>query len=376
MRVRVWAGAAVAAAALVPVGPVSAQTADTVELPAVVVTTASPVAKPAKTKAKSASSDQQAPADEAVSAPAAPPPEYVPLPGAIVATEGIFVPVTVTTQREFVSEGGATITDTLQLKPGISGTNFAPGANRPIIRGLDSYRIRTQENGIGTHDVSAISEDHAIPVDPLSADRVEVVRGPATLRYGSQAIGGVVSVENERIPTFIPRGGFSGRVIGGYSSVDDGADGAMSATAGSGGVAIHADAFKRDADDYQSPRGTVLNSFVKSEGASVGASLIGTDGFLGASFTRFASLYGIPGEEAEEGVNPASIWCRTRRRRKASGGCAIPVSRPSAFGLAPRTTRMTSLLSMTRQPRPNSRSGRASPTASRKRASRSSTRPS
>jgi iron complex outermembrane recepter protein len=305
MRVCIWAGATVAAAALLPVSSVFAQTAgETLELPAVVVTTASPVAKPAKKKSKSASTDQQAPADEAVSSLAAPPPEYVPLPGAIVSTEGIFVPVTVTTQREFVAQGGATITDTLQLKPGIYGTTFAPGADRPIIRGLDSYRIRTQENGIGTHDVAAISEDHAIPVDPLSADRVEVVRGPATLRYGSQAIGGVVSVENERIPTFIPRGGFSGRIIGGYSSVDDGADGAMSATTGAGGVAIHADAFKRNADDYQSPRGTVLNSFVESEGASVGASLVGTDGFLGASYTRFASLYGIPGEEAEEGVNP------------------------------------------------------------------------
>ena len=235
--------------------------------------------------------------------PPTPAPELQPLPGAIVDDQA-FVAVTVATQRELEANGGATITDTLQLKPGISGTTFAPGADRPIIRGLDSYRVRTQENGIGTHDVAAISEDHAIPIDPLAADRVEVVRGPATLRYGSQAIGGVVSVENERIPTFIPRGGFTGRILGGYSSVDDGADGAMSATAGSGGVAIHADAFKRDADDYASPRGTVLNSFVESEGASLGASLIGTDGFLGVSYTRFASLYGIPGEEAEEGVVP------------------------------------------------------------------------
>jgi len=275
----------------------------TVELPAVTVTTASPVAKPAKKKAKHASPPSSArPSDDTAAAtPAAP--ELQPLPGAIVDDQA-FVAVTVATQRELEANGGPTITDTLQLRPGISGTNFAPGANRPIIRGLDSYRVRTQENGIGTHDVSAISEDHAIPIDPLAADRVEVVRGPATLRYGSQAIGGVVAVENERIPTFIPGGGFTGRIIGGYSSVDSGADGAISATAGSGGFAIHADAFKRDADDYQSPRGTVLNSFVDSEGASVGASLIGPGGFVGVSFTRFASLYGIPGEEAEEGHVP------------------------------------------------------------------------
>ena len=285
---------------------VEAQSADpapgTVELPAVVVTTPSPVAKPKKAKSSSPAASAPTSGETAAATPT-PVPELQPLPGAIVDDQA-FVAVTVATQRELEANGGATITDTLQLKPGISGTTFAPGADRPIIRGLDSYRVRTQENGIGTHDVAAISEDHAIPIDPLAADRVEVVRGPATLRYGSQAIGGVVSVENERIPTFIPRGGFTGRILGGYSSVVDGADGAISATAGSSGFAIHADAFKREADDYASPRGTVLNSFVESEGASFGASLIGTDGFLGVSYTRFATLYGIPGEEADEGVLP------------------------------------------------------------------------
>jgi iron complex outermembrane receptor protein len=305
--VKVCVALSVAAAALgMNILPAQAQSADaaagTVGLPAIVVTTPSPVAKPKK-NAKRTAPPASAPASGEVAAAPVPAPTLQPLPGTIVADEA-FVAVTVATAREIEANGGATLTDTLEYKPGISGTNFAPGANRPIIRGLDSYRVRTQENGIGTHDVAAISEDHAIPVDPLAADRVEVVRGPATLRYGSQAIGGVVSVENERIPTFIPRGGFSGRIVGGFSSVDNGADGAMSATAGSGGFAIHADAFKRDADDYQSPRATVLNSFVESEGASLGASLVGTDGFLGVSYTRFASLYGIPGEEAEEGVIP------------------------------------------------------------------------
>jgi len=274
-----------------------------VQLPEVTVTTASPVAKPKKTASKKKSA-VAAPSGEPASAePAVVVPDLQPLPGAIVDDQS-FVSVSVTTAREFQANGGATLTDTLEYKPGIAGTNFAPGANRPIIRGLDSYRVRTQENGIGTHDVAAISEDHAIPIDPLAADRVEVVRGPATLRYGSQALGGVVAVENERIPTFIPQGGFTGRVVGGMTSVDNGADGAISATAGSGGVAVHADAFKRSADDYESPRGTVRNSFVESEGASIGTSLIGTDGFVGVSFTRFASLYGVPGEEADEGVDP------------------------------------------------------------------------
>ncbi|HEX9882009.1 MAG TPA: TonB-dependent receptor plug domain-containing protein, partial [Hyphomicrobium sp.] len=302
VRVCVCVAAAAVAALLVP-GRVLAQSApDAVELPEIVVTTPSPVVKAAKRKTKAAS-PAPAPAEEPAAAPP-PAPDLVPLPGAIVSAEGLFVPVTVTTERELTGEGGATLTETLQHKPGISGTTFAPGANRPIVRGLDSYRIRTQENGIGTHDVAAISEDHAVPVDPLSASRVEVVRGPATLRYGSQAMGGVVSVENERIPTFVPPNGLSGQIIGGLTSVDEGADAAFSATGGAGGVAVHADAFRRTAGDYDSPLGTVINSFVRSEGGAVGGSLIGPDGFIGVAYTRFESLYGVPGEEAEEGVVP------------------------------------------------------------------------
>jgi iron complex outermembrane receptor protein len=352
MRVRVWTGA-VAAAVLLPTVSAQAQSTETVELPAITVTTPSPVVKSSPKRKKSTSSVPSAPPETPV---AAAPLELQPLPGAIIDDQS-FASVTVATARELEARGGATITDTLQYKPGIAGTNFAPGANRPIIRGLDSYRVRTQENGIGTHDVAAISEDHAIPVDPLAADRVEVVRGPATLRYGSQAIGGVVAVENERIPTFIPQGGFTGRIVGGFTSVDDGADGAISATAGSGGVAVHADGFKRTSDDYSSPRGTVRNSFVESEGASVGTSLIGTDGFVGVSFTRFASLYGVPGEEADEGVDPRidmeqdKIMARGEWRVRGSGIDAVrfwfgasdyahsefavedPVNAPGVFGV-------------------------------------------
>lgn len=224
--------------------------------------------------------------------------------GVAFVTGDSFVPVTVATEREVLSNGGATITDSLQNKPGITGSTFAPGANRPIIRGLDSYRIRIQENGIGTHDVSAISEDHAIPIDPSDADRIEVIRGPSTLRYGSQAIGGVVSVENQRVPTVIPEQGFRGTIKGGGNTVDDGGDGAFSVTGGAHGIVLHADGFIRDVNDYDTPLGEELNTFVDSKGGSAGISHVWRNGFLGVSFARFESLYGIPGEEAEEGVLP------------------------------------------------------------------------
>lgn len=295
------------------------------ELPDVVVTSPSPIAKPVARKKRAAK--KSAPAQDVAAKPkskpdtsAAPPPEpeafdatsatiapaalpQLP-PGTLLVDDAAFVPVTVTTEQEIRATQGPTITDTLQMKPGISGTSFAAGANRPIIRGLDSYRVRVQENGIGSGDVSALSEDHAVPIDPYSAERIEVVRGPATLRYGSGAIGGVVAVENGRIPVAIPQGGVSGAIQGGVSSVDEGGDGAFRVTGGGNGVAIHADAFKRQADDYDTPAGRQLNTFADSEGGALGASLIGDSGFIGISISQVTSLYGIPGEEAEEGFDP------------------------------------------------------------------------
>lgn len=293
-------GAFLPAAALfaASVGPHNAwaQDADAVtDLPEIEVTSPSPVVRP---KAKRAPTQTSAPAPEA------PAPEPLPPPGTLIVSDDTFSAVSVATSREILSTSGQTITESLQTKPGIVGSTFAPGANRPIIRGLDSYRVRTQEGGIGTHDVAAISEDHAVPVDPNSADRIEVIRGPATLRYGSQAIGGVVSIENQRVPTFMPAGGFSGEVRGSGTSVDDGREGSFKATAGANGIVIHGDGFWRDSDDYHSPRGRVHNSFVESKGGAAGASLVGLDGFVGVSFSRIESTYGIPGEEADEGVNP------------------------------------------------------------------------
>jgi iron complex outermembrane receptor protein len=297
----VWAATLASAMLLGGTTSSAAQEAPaTTELPAIEVTTPSPVAKPKKARA---SSTGQGVSQQAQSAPA----PAAPLPGTeLDFSSEEFVSVTTASEREISATSGVTLTDTLATKPGIVGSTFAPGANRPIIRGLDSYRVRTQENGIGTHDVAAISEDHAVPIDPNLADRVEVVRGPATLRYGSQAIGGVVAVENERIPTFIPDGGINAAIKGGLTSVDDGEDSAFRVTAGSKetGFAIHADGFKRHAEDYDTPRGRELNTFADSEGGSIGASHVWNDGFVGVAFAHIESVYGIPGEEAQEGVVP------------------------------------------------------------------------
>src|SRR5258708_37752495 len=96
--------------------------------------------------------------------------------------------------------GGANIADVLKDLPGVSATTFASGASRPVIRGFDASRVRILEDGVGTFDVSDIGPDHAVPTGALGTERVEVLRGAATVRYGSQAIGGVVNAINNRIP--------------------------------------------------------------------------------------------------------------------------------------------------------------------------------
>lgn len=223
-----------------------------------------------------------------------------PAPGSLIVVDDAFVPVTVVTARDIQADSGASIADALDKRPGVVGSSFAPVANRPIVRGVDAYRVRVQENGIGSHDVSALSEDHAVPIDPFAAKQVEVIRGPATLRYGSQAIGGVVAVETGRIPTFVPKGGFTAEMKGDATSVDQGRSGAYRATASAAGVAVHADGFRRRAEDYNTPRGRQFNSFVEADGGAFGASLIGEQGFVGVAVSRYQSFYGIPGEEAEE----------------------------------------------------------------------------
>lgn len=299
---------------------------------------AAPAAKPKKKKVAAAPSKpppKPKPAVKPVPVEASPEPQpptaedvaagdgFSAPPGTLIVSEDPFAPVTTTTGREIEAKQGQTITDTLAAKPGIIGSTFAPGASRPIVRGLDNNRVRVQEDGIGTHDVSTLSEDHAIPVDPYAAERVDVIQGPETLRYGGQAVGGVVSIENDRIPSFIPRDGFSGAVTGGLSSVDDGKDGAFKATAGSNGVAVHADGFKRQADDYRTPHGIQDNSYVDSQGGSAGISLVGVDGFVGVAFGHVESNYGIPAETSHIELEQDKILSKGAWNVRAGGIEAI-----------------------------------------------------
>ena len=109
-------------------------------------------------------------------------------------------PASVLEGTELKLRAQGSLGETLRHLPGVSSTYFGPASSRPIIRGLDGDRIRVMQNGIGNLDASALSFDHAVSIDPIAIDRVEVVRGPAALLYGGNAIGGAVNVLTNRIP--------------------------------------------------------------------------------------------------------------------------------------------------------------------------------
>jgi iron complex outermembrane recepter protein len=277
-------------------------------LPEIVVTAPSPIVRrPAVQTTQPAPSEQP----PAASAQPAALPEV--LPGTLQIVADQFATVTVVPNEELRRTPGATLGDILFAKPGITASTFAPGsASRPVVRGLDNYRVRIQENGLAVNDVSDLSEDHQVPIDPLAARRVEVIRGPATLRWGSQAIGGVVNVENDRIPTALPLRPIMLETIASFTTVDKGREGGMLVDAGYGNFAFHADAFGRAASDYRIPSypylfepslpftGFQSNSAAKANGQSVGGSYVFANGFVGVSVSRFDSFYRIPGVEAAE----------------------------------------------------------------------------
>lgn len=268
------------------------------------------------------------PIAHAGSGPSSPPDATNALQGTLPIVTDQFATVTVLTDEEIRRSNAATLGDLLFSKPGITGSSFAPGASsRPIIRGLDVNRVRIQENGLGANGASDLGEDHFVPVDPLSAQQIEVIRGPATLRFGSQAIGGVVEATNNRIPTALPcafsqRGCVTGELRGAYSSAERGREGALLLDAGGENFALHADAFGRATGDYRVPTypyltapdpadapratqpstfgGRQPNSAMRSDGQSIGGSYIFNEGFFGLALTQNNTLYRIPGIDGED----------------------------------------------------------------------------
>jgi iron complex outermembrane receptor protein len=226
----------------------------------------------------------------------------------------LIVPVTVLNGRELSLKRESTLGETLNGIPGVSSTSFGPNASRPVIRGLDAERVRIMQNGVGVVDASSLSFDHAISVDPLVIEQVDVIRGPAALLYGGSAVGGVVNAVDHRIPTEKLEG-VSGRTDARLGGSTNESNMAGVVDVGNGQIAIHADAYARKSNDLTLPgfavsnrkaladgtlqtnNGTLKNSSATSDGGALGASVTFDNGYLGASYSGFNSNYGTVAEE-------------------------------------------------------------------------------
>ncbi len=216
------------------------------------------------------------------------------------------------------------IGETLAHTPGVSATSFGPAASRPVLRGLQGERVRLLTDGLGSIDVSNTSVDHAAVVNPLLADRIEVLRGPQSLLYGSAAIGGVVNVIDKRIPVSVPDEPVHIGALATYGSAADErsvagaidvplakhwvihADGSYIKTDDLriGGYALtpalRADALAAGLADNAAVRDTLPNSSSKTWTAGAGAAYIGDGGSIGIAYSHYDSLYGIPIRYATE----------------------------------------------------------------------------
>ncbi len=208
--------------------------------------------------------------------------------------EDVVHPVSVLAGAELEERRSATIGATVAQEPGVQSSSFGPGVGRPIIRGLEGARVQVLAGGVGAMDVSTVSVDHAVAIEPFLADQVEVLKGPSTLLYGSGAIGGVVNVVDGRIPQ-TPVEGVEGRAEALFDTVNQGRTGMGRLDAGNGRIAVHADYVRRYGDDFDLPHdATLLNSALDSRSLGVGVAYTGERGFAGVSVGTFDNTYGIP----------------------------------------------------------------------------------
>ena len=213
-------------------------------------------------------------------------------------------PVSVLEGEVWQQRRAATLGESLAGEPGIHATHFGEGASRPIIRGMDGPRIGVLANGVELHDASTISPDHAVAVEPLLVERVEILRGPAALAHGG-AVGGVVNVVDHKIPTTRPEKGYEGAAEVRWGSAANEQIGVLGMTSSAGPLVLRVEAAGRNADDYRVGRGwrseeggrKVPGSFSDSQVGSFGVSWVGDQGYVGAAYTRQHADYGLPGHE-------------------------------------------------------------------------------
>jgi iron complex outermembrane recepter protein len=247
-----------------------------------------------------------------------------------VGSDQMVVPISILNGRELSLKRENTLAETLNSIPGVSNSSFGPSVGRPMIRGMDSDRIKILQNGVNNLDASNLSFDHGVSIDPLIIEQIDVIRGPATLLYGGGAVGGVVNAIDHRIPKEKLQG-ITGRGEVRYGGANLEQSNAAVVDVGTGNFVMHFDAYNRDAKnlripgnaasnrksatkfwdptasegsgshvDYINNHGTnrLINSYSESKGGAIGASMIFDRGYAGMSYAKHQTKYGSPLESA------------------------------------------------------------------------------
>jgi iron complex outermembrane receptor protein len=237
-----------------------------------------------------------------------------------VGSDQMVVPISILNGRELSLKRESTLAETLNSVPGLSNSSFGSSVGRPMIRGMDSDRIRILQNGVNSIDASNLSFDHAVAIDPLIIEQIDVIRGPATLLYGGGAVGGVINAIDHRIPKEKLQG-ITGRGEIRYGGANLEQSQAAVIDIGTGNFVMHLDAYHRDGKNYRIPGNAVsnrlqstaawnpeeenytlystdhgkrrlLNSQSETKGGAIGASMIFDKGFAGFSYAKHQSVYG------------------------------------------------------------------------------------
>ncbi|MET0533235.1 MAG: TonB-dependent receptor plug domain-containing protein, partial [Steroidobacter sp.] len=228
-------------------------------------------------------------------------------------------PTTVVAGDELRRQIASSIGETLSSELGVSSTYFGPSASRPVIRGLGGDRVQVLQDGLASLDVSSLSQDHAVTLESVVSQQIEIIKGPAALLYGSGASGGLVNVVSSRVPTEVPEKVLTGAAEVRGDTASEERTGAFSLDGGAGNFAFHADFFDRETDDVEIPgfaqsdflrrqlidageepdgvRGHVPNTASEARGGALGGSYIGENVLGGLSWSTYETNYGIPGEE-------------------------------------------------------------------------------
>ena len=211
-------------------------------------------------------------------------------------------PVSVLSGETLRRQQAATLGDTLEKLPGVQSNFHGNVASTPIIRGLSGPRVLITQNGLDVSDVSRVGPDHAVASEASTAKQIDVLRGPATLFFGSGAIGGVVNVVDQRVPTSTET---RGEFVLETQTVNDQKLGTFNVTTGVDNIAFYADGFYRDSNDYETPVApdiddpdgahVVENSNEESNGFTLGTSYLFDQGYVGVAVERFEREYGVPG---------------------------------------------------------------------------------